>query len=54
MKKFDSSIKSMETKSGKIDRILNIYDKLINGGIINKSKEALNHEVNERSIQRRY
>lgn len=52
MKKFDSSIKSMETKSGKIDRILNIYDKLINGGIINKSKEALNHEVNERSIQR--
>ena len=36
----------------KIDRVLGIYTKLINGAIINKAEEAINYGVNERSIQR--
>lgn len=52
MENFDNNIEPVETKSRKIDRILNIYDKLINGEIIRKSEEAINHEVNEKSIQR--
>ena len=36
----------------KINRVLGIYTKLINGGLVNKSEEALNYGVNERSIQR--
>ena len=36
----------------KITRILGIYTKLINGNLINKSKEAQAYGVNERSIQR--
>ncbi|SDV99365.1 WYL domain-containing protein [Kandleria vitulina] len=36
----------------KIDRVLGIYSKLMNGSIINKSEEAQNYGVNERSIQR--
>ena len=39
-------------KNGKIDRILELYTKLINGNIINKANEAQNYGVNERSIQR--
>lgn len=38
--------------SDKIDRILGIYSKLMNGYIVNKAKEAQNYGVNERSIQR--
>lgn len=38
--------------SDKIDRVLGIYTKLMNGGIVNKSEEAVNYNVNERSIQR--
>ena len=36
----------------KIERVLGIYTKLINGAIINKAEEAANYNVNERSIQR--
>ena len=36
----------------KIERVLGIYTKLINGAIVNKATEATNYGVNERSIQR--
>lgn len=36
----------------KIERVLGIYTKLISGSIVNKSEEAINYNVNERSIQR--
>ena len=36
----------------KIERVLGIYTKLINGAIVNKAEEANNYNVNERSIQR--
>ncbi len=36
----------------KIERVLGLYTKLINGSIINKVEEANNYHVNERSIQR--
>ena len=36
----------------KIQRVLGIYKKLINGEIVNKIEEATNYGVNERSIQR--
>lgn len=38
--------------ANKIERVLGIYTKLINGSIVNKSEEAINYNVNERSIQR--
>ena len=39
-------------KSDKIERVLDIYTKLINGYLVNKKEEALKYGVNERSIQR--
>lgn len=36
----------------KIERVLGIYTKLINGAVVNKATEATNYGVNERSIQR--
>ncbi|WP_104803269.1 helix-turn-helix transcriptional regulator [Blautia marasmi] len=43
----------METiKRDKIERVLGIYTKLLNGYLINKSEESANYGVNERSIQR--
>lgn len=39
-----------EVKTDKIERILSIYTKLLNGSIINKTREAYNYGVNERSI----
>ena len=45
----------METEKGstdKIERILGIYTKLMNGAIVNKAEESLHYNVNERSIQR--
>ena len=36
----------------KIERVLGIYTKLINGAVIYKAEEAANYKVNERSIQR--
>lgn len=45
----------MEIEKGstdKIERILGIYAKLMNGAIVNKAEEALHYNVNERSIQR--
>lgn len=41
-----------EEKKDKINRILAIYTKLINGHIVNKAEEAVNYHVNERTIQR--
>ena len=40
-----------EFRRDKIARVLGIYTKLINGCLINKSEEAQNYGVNERSIQ---
>lgn len=39
-------------KTNKVNRVLNIYQKLIDGYVINKAKEAQCYGVNERSIQR--
>ncbi len=39
-------------KSDKIERVLGIYTKLMNGLIVNKAEESRNYGVNERSIQR--
>lgn len=36
----------------KIERVLGIYTKLINGAVISKAEEAARYSVNERSIQR--
>lgn len=36
----------------KIERVLGIYTKLINGAVVRKIEEAANYNVNERSIQR--
>lgn len=38
--------------NGKIERVLGIYTRLMDGALINKSKEAVNYGVNERTIQR--
>lgn len=38
--------------NGKIERVLGIYSKLMNGSLVNKAEEAKNYGVNERSIQR--
>lgn len=38
--------------NGKIDRVLGIYTKLIDGQLVNKVEEAQNYHVNERTIQR--
>lgn len=43
----------MESTSGsKITRILDLYTRLLNGYLINKTDEAKRYDVNERSIQR--
>ena len=38
--------------SGKILRVLDLYQRLQNGEIVNKSNAAVQYAVNERSIQR--
>ena len=43
---------NMDDKGDKIKRVLQIYTKLMEGYIVNKSEEALAYGVNERSIQR--
>ena len=42
----------MQESADKIERVLGIYSKLMSGRLINKSEEAINYEVNERTIQR--
>ena len=42
----------MDCSADKIERVLDIYSRLMNGAIINKFEEATNFNVNERSIQR--
>ncbi len=39
-------------KGDKIERVLAIYTKLMNGYLVSKAEEAMNYNVNERSIQR--
>ena len=39
-------------KSEKLNRVLGIYTKLLNGAVVNKSEEAASYGVNKRSIQR--
>lgn len=39
-------------REDKIQRVLGLYTKLINGAVISKATEATNYNVNERSIQR--
>ena len=39
-------------KSDKIERVLGIYTKLLNGYLVSKAEESANYRVNERSIQR--
>lgn len=39
-------------KSDKIERVLAIYTKLMNGYLVSKAGEAVNYGVNERSVQR--
>ena len=39
-------------KNDKIERVLRIYTKLLNGNLVNKAEEAIKYGVNERSIQR--
>lgn len=41
-----------KNNNGKIHRILGLYTKLLNGGVVSKDVEAGNYQVNERSIQR--
>lgn len=41
-----------DSGNGKMERVLGIYTKLLNGQIVNKTAEALEYNVNERSIQR--
>ena len=45
-------VKMDELKNDKIERVLGIYTKLMNGCLVNKAEEAQNYCVNERSIQR--
>lgn len=55
MREKETSMRDLEyenVKSDKIARILGIYTKLMNGGIVNKAEEARQYGVNERSIQR--
>lgn len=43
----------METqKNEKVERVLKIYTKLLNGNLVSRSEEAVNHGVDKRSIQR--
>lgn len=36
----------------KSERMIDMYVKLINGGVLNKRQEAIRHNVSEKSIQR--
>ena len=38
--------------NGKIERVLGIYSRLMDGMLIDKAQEAVNYGVNERTIQR--
>ena len=42
----------MGDRAGKMERILGIYTKLIEGRVVNKHEEAVRYGVNERSIER--
>lgn len=41
-----------DIKGGKIERVLGLYTRFMNGYIVNKSEEAVRYGVNERTIQR--
>lgn len=42
----------MIENTDKVERVLGIYTKLMNGSLVNKATEAINYNVNERTIQR--
>lgn len=42
----------MVENTDKVERVLSIYTKLMNGALVNKATEAINYGVNERTIQR--
>ena len=42
----------MIEKKDKLERVLSIYTKLMNGSVVNKAEEANRFGVNEKSIQR--
>lgn len=42
----------MVENTDKVERVLSIYTKLMNGALVNKAAEAINYGVNERTIQR--
>lgn len=42
----------MQESADKIERVLGIYTKLMNGGLVYKNEEATNYGVSERTIQR--
>lgn len=52
MEQGDKYLEKETESTDKIERVLSIYTKLINGGVVNKAEEANNFGVNERSIQR--
>lgn len=48
----DEYIKDDSKGTGKTERILGMYTRLMGGAVINKSEEALRYKVDERTIQR--
>lgn len=46
------SVETARENKDKIERVLGIYTKLMNGAVVDKASEAANYGVNERSIQR--
>lgn len=48
----DEYIKDDSKGTGKTERILGMYTRLMGGAVINKSEEALRYNVDERTIQR--
>lgn len=44
--------RAKDSGNGKIERVLGIYTRLLNGQAVNRTKEAERYGVNERSIQR--
>ena len=48
----NKSLENMSESQGKIERVLSLYTRLMNGAVINKATAAVEFGVNERSIQR--
>lgn len=48
----NKSLENTSESQGKIERVLSLYTRLMNGAVINKATAAVEFGVNERSIQR--